>query len=219
MVNQIDANDTCHFLPSIGDLELLEVLLAAEDSTYPWNPADDTTEDYFHQLEQQVGPQNLEELTSGEANFFLHLDMIWDQIPNYDQEIPNKQSLVNFLHEILDQAFAQFVPSVWLTTIAQTAAKVSTLEQLAGERLVECIQDLFPSWNIDDLLVVTRPLAIMRDMKPQDLTLSIIHRLEQQEWTDLTEVEQARSICLIADFALKQLDSFHSAGNQTAGEE
>jgi hypothetical protein len=210
MVNEIDSNDKCHFLPSIGDLELLEVLLAPEDPAYPWNPADDT-EDYYLRLEQEIVPQNFwtsEELTQGEATFSRHLDMIWAQIPNYHPETPEKQ-LVDYLYPALEQAFAKFVPSAWLNTIAQKATAVFTLEQSSSEKLLECMQALLPNWNIEDLLVVTRPLALnMRNVKPQDLTLSIIHRLEQQEWTSLTEIEQAKNIGLIADFALKQLDNF-----------
>jgi hypothetical protein len=211
MVNQIDSNDKCHFLPSIGDLELLEVLLAPEDPAYPWNPADDTTEDYFLQLEQEIVGQNFwtsEELTQGEATFSRHLDMIWAQIPNYHPETPEKQ-LVDYLYPSLEQAFAKFIPLAWLNTIAQKASAVFTLEQPSGEKLVECMQALFPNWDISDLLVVTRPLApTMRKIEPQDLTLSIIQRLEKEEWTSLTEVEQAKNICLITDFALKQLDNF-----------
>jgi len=210
MVNQIDLNDKCHFLPSIGDLELLEVLLAPEDPAYPWNPADDSTEDYFLQLEQEVVGQNFwtsEELTQGEATFSRHLDMIWAQIPNYHPETPEKK-LLDYLYPALEQAFAKFVPSAWLNTIAQKAIAVFTLEQPSSEKLVECMQALFPNHHIDDLSVFTRPALTMRTVKLQDFTLSIIHRLEQEEWTSLTEIEQAKNIGLITDFALKQLDNF-----------
>ena len=85
MVNDFNLTDTHHFLPSLGDLELLEVLLSAEDTTYPWDIADAQTEVYLQQIEQQVIQQDflpLTEIAQREANFFRHLDMIWEKIPD-----------------------------------------------------------------------------------------------------------------------------------------
>ncbi len=99
MVNDFNLTDTHHFLPSLGDLELLEVLLSAEDTTYPWDIADAQTEVYLQQMEQQVIQQDflpLAEIAQREANFFRHLDMIWEKIPEDNREI-YPQHLVDYL--------------------------------------------------------------------------------------------------------------------------
>ena len=71
MTNKINSSDTFHSLLSQVELELLEVLLEPEDATYPWNPADEESEAYFHELEQQFVTQDLldEELTTRLAKF------------------------------------------------------------------------------------------------------------------------------------------------------
>ncbi|MEY2914527.1 MAG: hypothetical protein RLZZ184_3836 [Cyanobacteriota bacterium] len=63
------------------DLELLEALLASEDTVYPWNPADVASEDYFDDLEQQFNWQDFSaiELMESANNFYLNLDKIWGE--------------------------------------------------------------------------------------------------------------------------------------------
>jgi len=226
MVNDFNLTDTHHFLPSLGDLELLEILLSAEDTTYPWDIADTQTEVYLQKMEQQIIQQDflpLTEITQREANFFRHLDMIWEKIPDNNPEI-YPQHLVDYLLTALNQVFAPSVPLHWLHTITQKAIQVFTLERSASEKLVECVQSLLPLLpNLEtvDLLVLARPIAYnIRTKEIDDLDISslsseqkltpVIELLVQQQWSDLSEVDQAKIGLIMADFALKKLDHMQS---------
>ena len=79
------------------------------------------------------------------------------------------------------------------------------LEQSASEKLVECVQALLPSWEVDDLLVLARPFAYaMRSSEPHTLT-SLIRDFEERDWANLSEIEQAKITLAIADYALQHL--------------
>jgi hypothetical protein len=102
------------------------------------------------------------------------------------------------------------MPEVLLTAIAQKAAEVSILEKSASEKLVECVQALLPSWEMDDLLVLARPFAYaMRSSEPQTLT-SIIRDFEHRDWANLSEIEQVKITLAIADYALQHLSKSDS---------
>ncbi len=210
MKNQINDLNILNTAPSNVDLEFIEALLEPEDATYPWNLADESSAAYFHHLELQFGLQGVSdsELLTSTDNFYQHLDIIWDQVSVIENNNITK-STVNYLQEALQNAFS-FIPEVLLTAIAQKAAEVFILEQSASEKLVECVQALLPSWQIDDLLVLARPFAYsMRSSEPQTLT-SIIRNFEHQDWANLSEIEQAKITLAIADYALQHLSKSDS---------
>lgn len=59
--------------------ELLELLLAAEDETYPWNPTDPQAEVYFTNQEQNLPLEDAPgaEIELKEQAFFTQLAEIW----------------------------------------------------------------------------------------------------------------------------------------------
>lgn len=205
MINQINGVNTSNVLQSPVQLELLEALLVPSDETYPWNPADQEAEAYFHQLEQQFECDDLlgEDLTRRSLDFFHHLDNLWSQISDcgtdHDEQ-PSKSIKVS-----LQNAFAAVVPSSWLDAIAQKATEIITLEKSASEKLVECVQSLLPSWETDDLLVLARPFAYsMRSNKQQNLAL-VMSNIGNRDWQDLSEIEQAKVSLAIAHYTFKEL--------------
>jgi hypothetical protein len=205
MINQINGLDTSDVLQSTVHLDLLEVLLAPTDETYPWNPADQEAEAYFNQLEQQFECDDLlgEDLTKRSLDFFHHLDNLWLQISDcgtdHDEQ-PSKSIKVS-----LHNAFAAVVPSSWLDAIAQKATEIMNLEKSASEKLVECVQSLLPTWEVDDLLVLARPFAYsMRSNEQQNLAL-IISNIGDRDWQDLSEIEQAKVSLAIAHYTFKEL--------------
>ncbi|MBD2293923.1 hypothetical protein H6G06_10550 [Anabaena sphaerica FACHB-251] len=207
MINKINGLDTCQFLPSTVDLELLEALLLPEDATYPWNLADQESEAYFNQLEQQFECEDLlaEDLTGRSQDFYHNLDEIWSQV--YHSKTDHDEQPSKSLKASLDSAFAASVPSSWLNAIAQKASEIINLEQSASEKLVECVQALLPNWGTDDLLVLARPFAYsMRSNQQQNLA-SIISNIENREWTGLSEIEQAKVSLAIAHYAFKEISS------------
>lgn len=192
------------------DLELLEALLASEDAIYPWNPADVASEDYFDDLEQQFNWQDFSaiELMESANNFYLNLDKIWGETAvETEFETENiRNNTVNDLQKALSNAFS-VIPEVLLTKIAQKATQLFMVEKSASEKLVECVQTLLPNWDRDDLLVLARPFAYyMRSGEPDKLT-SVIKSLENRDWSNLSEIEQAKISLAIANYALEYLST------------
>jgi hypothetical protein len=210
MINKINGLDTCSIFPSSVDLDLLEALLQPEDAAYPWNPADEGSEAYFSQLEQQFESQDLlaEDLTTRAENFYHHLDDIWSQVSHSQTDYDQKPS--HRLQSALNSAFSGSVPSNWLNAIAQKVSEISTLEQSASHKLVECVQALLPNWGMDDLLVLARPFAYAMRSNEQQNLIFVSKNIENRDWTSLSEIEQAKVSLAIADYAFKQLSSLQT---------
>ncbi|MTJ09289.1 MULTISPECIES: hypothetical protein [unclassified Anabaena] len=215
MKNSIANLNTLHLVPSLADLELLEALLEPEDGTYPWNVSDAASEAYFHHLEQQFDLQNFSEgeLNTSADNFYQNLDIIWDQFPAIEED-NLRENTVHYLQKALQNAFL-VIPEVLLTAICSKASEVLILEQSASEKLVECVQALLPSWEIDDLLVLARPFAYAMRSSEQHTLTTVIGDGEQscghlRDWENLSAIEQAKISLAIADYALKYLSKCDS---------
>ncbi|MEH2135760.1 hypothetical protein [Nostoc sp.] len=213
MAKKINGSDTFSSLQSQVDLDLLEALLEPDDATYPWNPADEESEAYFQELEQQFGMQDLleEELTTRSQDFYSNLDTLWSNVslasshPHHPQ-----QALVLNLQETLRTTFAACVPQTLLNTIAQKAAEIFAAQQSMGEQLVECVQTVLPTWGTEDLLVLARPFAYAMRSSESKNAASAISSLNNNEWTALSEVEKAKVSLAIAFYAFTQLNQSQS---------
>ncbi|MBD2522506.1 hypothetical protein [Nostoc sp. FACHB-133] len=213
MAKKINGSDTFSSLPSQVDLDLLEALLEPEDATYPWNPADEESEAYFQELEQQFGMQDLleEELTTRSQDFYSNLDTLWSNISLTSSYNDNpQQALVVNLQETLRSTFAACVPQTLLNTIAQKAAEIFAAQQSIGEQLVECVQTVLPTWGTEDLLVLARPFAYAMRSSESKNSASAISNLNNSEWTALSEVEKAKVTLAIASYAFTQLNQSQS---------
>jgi hypothetical protein len=213
MAKNINHKETFHPLPSQFDLELLSALLEPEDATYPWNPADEESEIYFRELEEQFA-QDLtdEELTCHSQAFYGKLDALWSEISEcpHDKCNTNNVTLAN-LQKTLHSAFAASVPQSWLNAIAQKASEILNTSRAIGDQLlVECVQTVLPSWETEDLLVLARPYGYaMRGSEPQNAE-STMTDIKNREWTALSQIEQAKVSLAIAHYAFTQLDNFQS---------
>ncbi|MDZ8239811.1 MAG: hypothetical protein RMZ69_22105 [Nostoc sp. ChiQUE01a] len=213
MTNKINGSDTFSSLHSQVDLELLEALLEPDDATYPWNLADEESEAYFQELEQQFESQDLidEDLTKRSQDFYNHLDTLWSAISFNESSNHNcQQSIVLNLQETLCATFCTSVPQILLNTIATKAAEIFSRHQLRGEQLVECVQAVMPTWGEEDLLVLARPFAYAMRSNESHNPASTISNLNNREWTTLSEIEQAKVSLAIAYYALTQLSKYQS---------
>lgn len=204
--NRIQANDDSR---SLTELELLEALLAPDDATYPWNPADLESEAYFSEQEQQFLLENCldAEIASGSDAFFSCLEKIWaETIPT--SEPINVTSVADAvdLQATLQQRFATYIPQSWLAAIARQAYDVLSGQKSIADRLVQCVQELLPNWAEDDLLILARPFAgAMRC--PDTAIESQLSHVSCQNWANVSEIEQARASLAIARYALAQLQN------------
>ncbi|TVP64551.1 MAG: hypothetical protein EA343_05235 [Nodularia sp. (in: Bacteria)] len=213
MIDKINDSDTFKALQSQIELELLDTLLVPEDATYPWNPADDESEAYFSELEQQFATQDWldAELNTKSPAFYGKLDSLWSEVSiNSNYKCQPHQSVVDNLQVALNSAFAHSVPPSWLNAIAQKAAGVFASQESMSDQLVQCVKSVLPAWGVDDLFVLTRPFAhSMRSSESLERN-SIMNKVKNRDWITLSEVEQAKVSVAIAYYAFKQLNNSQS---------
>lgn len=185
-------------------LELLEALLEPEDATYPWNPIAAESEEYFHDAEAACAINELldAELSARSLGFYNQLDTLWSN--NYNRT--TNALVVASLKENLQSAIAKRIPHEWIERIAEKATDIFNLKQSMSEQLMLCAQAVLPNLGADDLFVLARPFAYaMRNSEPQSLE-SVLNKVGEHEWKNLSEIEQARVSMAVAYYALRQLN-------------
>lgn len=160
--------------------------------SYPWNPAHPEAEAFFANAEQESVFDGWQpgEISAQAAAFFNQIDSLWSDAS---------------LAEKLAQRFAK-VPREFLATIAAQAQQAVSESRSLADQLVQCVQEVLPLRELvtEDLYVLARPLAYsMRDGNdPVDATLASVR---DENWTTLSEVEQARLSLAAASYALEEL--------------
>jgi hypothetical protein len=152
--------------------------------SYPWNPSESA--DFFNAIGQS--PQLTDGLDDTEIetranSFFNTLDQLWDRS----------------LHTLLVRKFAT-VPQAILATIASQAERLAQTAANQAEQLIQCAQQVLPQWDIDDLAVMARPMAyaLRGEAKAESIA---------KDWTQLSEVDRAKLVLEIAQYALNQSKS------------
>ncbi|HEY9634519.1 MAG TPA: hypothetical protein V6D14_13990 [Coleofasciculaceae cyanobacterium] len=189
----------CETILSGAKAELLEALLQPEEDFYLWNPAEPEAELYFAEVEQGFilsDWQEEDEINSAASNLFKQLHQCW---------APPLSATVDTLKMSLSERFATFVPQAWLEAIATKAQQVFSAELSVADQLVMCIKPLLPNWAEDDLLVLARPLAYAMRSSSDPTEEMISSVVQRTEWTELTQMEQARLSLAVAHSALVQL--------------
>ncbi len=198
---------------SQSEMDLLATLLEPEDNSYPWNPYDEDAAAYFNQIEEQFVMQDLldEELSTRCEGFNNQLDALWKTVDTSEQFNCNTNTTVAVkLQKSLQKRFSNSMPSDWINLIAQKAAEIFNDKQSMTERLIECVQAVVPSLEVDDIMVLARPLAYAtRSAEPNKVesTLTNFNQDKDLEWTALSEIEQAKVGLAVAYHALNQLDN------------
>jgi hypothetical protein len=160
-------------------VEILE--LPHSKINYPWNPSESA--DFFNAIDQS--PQLSDGLDDGEIetrahSFFNTLDQLWDRS----------------LQTMLVRKFAT-VPQTILASIASQAERLAQTAANQADQLIQCAQQALPQWDIDDLSVMARPMAYA--MRGEAKAESIA-----KDWTQLSEVDRAKLVLEIAQYALNQ---------------
>jgi hypothetical protein len=116
-------------------------------------------------------------------------------------------SALSNLQENLQKAFAAKIPQNWLNAIAAKATAIVASQQTLGEQLIECVQAVLPTWEADDLSILARPYAYAMRSEAQNINC-VVENVE--DWTALSEIEQAKMSMAIAYYALQQLNQVES---------
>ena len=198
------------------ELDLLASLLEPEDNSYPWNPYEEDSLAYFDRLEEQFPIQDLldDELQTRSQGFHNQLDALWSKVEsqNYSNCNTNTTATVK-LQKSLQKQFRNSMPKDWINLIAQKAAEIFNSQQSMTEQLIECVQAVLPSLEVDDIMVLARPLAYATRSGEPNKVESALKNFNQNkncDWATLSEIEQAKVGLAVAYHALNQLDSFQA---------
>lgn len=179
--------------------ELLEVLLQPEEDCYPWNPAEPEAEAYFAELERGFlldSWQDSEEIQDRARGLFEQLDQCWAS--------PAALAIDPVTSDLVEQ-FATFVPQVKIEAIVRRAQQAVAEKLSLVEQLVSCVNPLLPHWAEEDLLVLARPWAYAMRGNPDTLGEVNLRTTRAAEWSELSQMEQARLSLAIARCAIAQL--------------
>ncbi len=213
MMTQLNGKDKIHSQQI--ELELLEALLDSEDINYPWDPADQETEDFFREIELQfesklgMGEFLDAELPTRSQAFHEQLDCLWSNVTTNQHYNHNTSgSIITSLKENLQSLMASRVPQNWIEKIAEKAAEIFSPTKSMGEQLALCAKAVLPNLGTDDLLVLARPYSYaMRNSNSEAQSLeSALNKVGEHEWKQLSEIEQARVSLAVAYYALRQLN-------------
>jgi hypothetical protein len=187
--SQLDRND-------LSEAELMDCLLTASTTEYPWNPADPETVDYYTKSDLQFSLDDWsdDEIAQKSQSFFTSIQSCWDA--------PTLNAEVSPLAE-LTAKFGERVPQPWLIQIAAHVSILATSSLEPVDRLVRSVEDLLSNWASDDLLVMARPYAYAMRCNPGvDNPDNIVRPLD---WEQLSELERAKLTILIAQCAIDSL--------------
>lgn len=170
------------------ELDLLDAI-TLDDLPYLWNPLDQETETCLDDLCKEFRLEDLPQgmIENGSKNFFAQLENVWS---------------LNNLKKSLGEKFGERAPESILNKLAELVISLGERGNLA-EQLVNCVGQIFPQWNLEDLQVLARPLAYaMRSSQNEDAVTSSIATIRMIPWEQLSEVEQARLSLAMTRFAL-----------------
>ncbi|MBD2109688.1 hypothetical protein [Nodosilinea sp. FACHB-13] len=176
--------------------DLLASILDPETG-YPWQPLAPESEAYLASLETEF-----DTLDGGETDAAIAAGWQVLSAQMATQMGDPKAQTVNPVLEHLRQ-FQSRVPSELLHRLANSATALARSGQPLIEQLVQCVDDILPGWNADDLAVLARPLAYsLRDGRGEILELNL-RAIPATDWDSLSNLEQARLTLTVASVALK----------------
>lgn len=177
---------SCHDVQIQTELELLEAIVQA-DNPYPWNPLLPESDAYLTTLQNEFAISDClcdADVAKQSQILFAQLDQLW---------------LANSVQKSLFEKFAP-VPQDLLVCIAKRVQNVTDRYQSLADQMVQCILEVLPQWDEEDLQVLARPLAYaMRDAESETIELALD---AGRCWAELSEIEQARVSLAIARYAI-----------------
>ncbi|NEQ95394.1 MAG: hypothetical protein F6K30_01460 [Cyanothece sp. SIO2G6] len=185
------------------EFELLQLVL--KDEVYPWSMDRENDLEALTSLESNWAEalsdeENMAIATAGQQ-FFQQLDQAWQAA---DAQPATPFSLAT-LQASLDDTLQHRIPADLLQQLTQKAQALATQPITLAEQLVQCVQEAFPHWDVEDLQVLARPYAFaMRSPNTQKLEL-VAKSVRTVAWSELSEIEQARLSLAIVHYTLAQL--------------
>ena len=187
------------------EIELLQLLLETQAS-YPWNPAEPGTEQFYGRLELELAAAGWsdEDLKAPAQALALQLEQLWEI---QSATATSVSPVLETLYDDLSSQLESRVPSPFLQQIIDKAQLLLLSQRSMIDQLVQCVEDVLPDWSAEDLQVLARPYAFaMRDGEPEVLEAAL-RSIRCAAWTELSGIEQARLSLAIARYAIAHLPS------------
>lgn len=180
-----------------AELELLDCLLTADATSYPWNPANPEAQAYFAALEEEVAQSwGTDDFSPYIDQLSAQLDAVWDAYPT---------SVAALFPAAVEQRLLAQLPATLLDGLVQQAQGAIAQANTLADQLVLAVQSFFPTWDPSDLQVLARPYAYaMRDVAEVDPLEGALQSLPSEDWDSLSEIEQARLSLAIARYIISQ---------------
>lgn len=179
------------------ELELLHILCAEEESVYPWLTTPAESEAYWTTLEQEAAEfEDWSEtaLAQGASQFYTHLDHLLTLAVSQP------------LTETISYRFPSLIPKAIIEAIAMKAEQVVSTSQSLTHQLINCVREVIPQWETEDLEVLARHFAFsMRGPELENAIDQAVENVRPLDWNALSEVEQARLSLAVACYSLEQL--------------
>ncbi|WP_027269259.1 hypothetical protein [Leptolyngbya sp. PCC 6406] len=176
-------------------LELLHAVLEAE-GLYPWQPHAPQNRAYFDALEATVDGEDLSS---------TDLQRHWRTLSQQASQLWNTGA--DSLATLLAGQFGNRMPA---GILAQLATQVKAAANQSGsllDQLVMAVEDVLTQWDVDDLRVIARPLALAMRDGHGDVVEATIQSTGTADWADLSDLEKARLGLAIARYAFDHLDA------------
>ena len=156
---------------------------------YIWDPQSLETEAYLQSLEKNWADVPVPSWSTIAPS----IDRLWAKL---DMAAPLKES-----HLLRLKGRFPHLPESCLAHILEQVKTIGLETLSLRDQLLQCVQDLFPNWDVEDLQVIARPYAYaMRSLSSRtDPSAELV----SVEWHYLSDLEQI-SVCLaVAKAALQ----------------
>jgi len=180
--------------------ELLQSVLDPEQSA-PWL-ANEAASQYAMQI--AAAGQALEisddEAAKGWEGLSAQLNQLWAGGESASAETS--------VLALLQEKFAERLPSDLLSMISEKAQQVAKSGQPMVKQLIVCVQDGLDNMAEADLQVMARPMAFaMRGNSADEFVEATIQSIRQDDWAALSPIEQARLSLAAARYAISQTEA------------
>ncbi|MFZ4667497.1 MAG: hypothetical protein ACOYME_13810 [Prochlorotrichaceae cyanobacterium] len=181
-------DDSCRLEAEADLLKQLLNSCSSDDTVahppYIWDPQSLETEAYLQSLEQNWSDVPVPPFSTIASS----IDRLWAKVETAatpQENTPVLRLKTRFPH----------LPEPCLAHILQQVKTIGLETLSLRDQLLQCVQDLFPSWDLEDLQVVARPYAYaMRSFSSEtDPSADLV----TVEWHYLSDLEQI-SLCLAA---------------------
>lgn len=177
--------------------DLLASILNPETG-YPWQPLAPEAESYLASLETEFDAVDDGELSTAIAAGW---QVLAAQMATQMSTLEISPAVSPVLEQL--RQFQSRVPGALLHRLAASATALARSGQPLIDQLVQCVDDILPGWNADDLAVLARPLAYsLRDGRGEILELNL-QAIPATDWDSLSDLERARLSLTVASVALK----------------